>query len=392
MSFQKKTVRDVEVTGKRVFVRCDFNVPLEEGKITDDRRIRSALPTIRYLLESGASVIAASHLGRPKGAPNPKYSLGPVAIRLSELLERPVELLPDCVGNQVESAAAALRPGEIVLLENLRFHPEEEANDPTFAKSLAGLAEVYVNDAFGTAHRAHASTEGIARYLPAVAGFLMEKEIEFLGAMLESPNRPFVAILGGAKVSDKILVIESLLGKVDQLLLGGGMAFTFLKAKGYEIGRSLLDGANLEFAKGVIQRAGDRLVLPTDVVVAPEIAAEAPATVVSADSIPPDQFGLDIGPESARAFADLASDAATVLWNGPMGVFELEPFAEGTRSVAKGMASCKGVTIVGGGDSAAAIEAFGYADKVSHVSTGGGASLEFLEGKELPGVAVLLDR
>lgn len=392
MSFQKKTVRDVDVTGKRVFVRCDFNVPLEGEVITDDRRIRSALPTLRFLLEGGASVVAASHLGRPKGAPSPKYSLTPVAKRLSELLERPVKLLPDCVGNLVEDVAAALRPGEIVLLENLRFHAEEEENDPAFAKSLASLADLYVNDAFGTAHRAHASTEGIARYLPAVAGFLMEKEIEFLGAALENPQRPFVAILGGAKVSDKILVIESLLGKVDRLLIGGGMAFTFLKARSHEIGRSLLDEANLEFAKGVLERAGDILILPTDVVVAPEITAEAHATIVSADSIPHDQFGLDIGPESARTFSNCAAEAATVLWNGPMGVFELEPFAEGTRAVAKGLAMCQGVSIVGGGDSAAAIEAFGYAEKVSHVSTGGGASLEFLEGKELPGVAALLDR
>ncbi len=390
MALQKKTVRDIDVQGKKVLVRCDFNVPLENGVIQDDKRIREALPTIRYLLQHGAGVVLASHLGRPKGV-TAEFSLAPIASYLSQALEMDVPLLPDCVGPEIERVCAALKPGGVVLLENLRFHPEEEANDLAFAQELAKLADLYVNDAFGTAHRAHASTEGVAHLLPAVAGLLMEKEINFLGAALEQPKRPFVAILGGAKVKDKIAVIESLLPKVDQLLIGGGMAFTFLKAKGMEIGCSLLDESNIETAQRLMAESMDRMKLPIDVVVAKELTATASTHIVSADAIPPDMIGADIGPKTAEMFGRSIECAGTVLWNGPMGVFEMKPFADGTRSVAESMAKCKGTTIVGGGDSAAAIEEFGLADKVSHVSTGGGASLEFLEGKELPGIAALQD-
>jgi phosphoglycerate kinase len=390
MALQKKTVRDLDAAGKRVLVRCDFNVPLERGTIADDRRIVEALPTIRHLLGQGAKVILASHLGRPKGGPSPEFSLRPVADRLKELLGQDVGLLPDCVGPEVEQAVQALGPGQAVLLENVRFHAEEEANDPAFAERLAGLAEAFVNDAFGTAHRAHASTEGVARHLPAFAGFLIEKEIEFLGRALDEPKRPFVAILGGAKVKDKIAVIESLLPKVDKLLIGGGMAFTFLKAQGHEIGKSLLDEGHIEFAKGLV--GNGKVLLPTDVVIADELQEDAEARTVAADAIPPDAIGADIGPETSRAFADEIASAGTVVWNGPMGVFEMEPFAAGTRAVAEAMAASGATTIVGGGDSAAAVEEFGLAEKMSHVSTGGGASLEFLEGKELPGIAALQDR
>lgn len=390
MGLSKQTVRDVDVSGKRVLVRCDFNVPLDGDTITDDRRITEALPTIRLLLDRGASVVLASHLGRPKGV-SPEFSLQPVSRRLGELLGRNVPLLPDSVGAEVEQRVRGMKPGEVVLLENVRFHPEEEANDPAFAAQLASLAEVYVNDAFGTAHRAHASTEGVARYLPGYAGLLIEKEIEFLGKALESPARPFVAILGGAKVKDKIAVIDALLPKVDRLLIGGGMAFTFLKAKGYEIGRSLLDEGSLDYAAGLLRSHADKLLLPTDVVVTSELSDSASAQVVTADAIPADLIGADIGPRSAEAFAEVVLGAGTVVWNGPMGVFEMKPFEAGTKAVAQALAGCAGVTIVGGGDSAAAIEQFGLADRVSHVSTGGGASLEFLEGKELPGIAALRD-
>lgn len=391
MAFQKKTVRDADLNGKRVFVRCDFNVPLDGTRITDDRRIVEALPTLRYVLDQGGSLVVASHLGRPKGGPDPKYSLAPVAARLTELLGKPVTLLSDCVGPIVESACAALKPGEIVLLENVRFHAEEEGNDPAFAAALAKLADLYVNDAFGTAHRAHASTEGVAHHLPAYAGFLIEKEIEYLGKAVANPQHPFVAVLGGSKVKDKIAVIEQLIGKVDTLILGGGMAFTFLHAQGHAIGKSLLDATNLEFAKEMLAKHGDKILLPTDVVVATELSPEATTAVASVAAIGEDQIGADIGPETTAEFARAIRSAQTVVWNGPMGVFEMTPFAAGTVGVAQALAECGGTTIVGGGDSAAAIEQFGFADRVSHVSTGGGASLEFLEGKTLPGIAALLD-
>lgn len=388
MALSKATVKNVNWQGKRVLVRCDFNVPLEGGSITDDRRIVEALPTIRFLLEGGAAVILCSHLGRPKGV-TPEFTLAPVATRLSELLQRPVSLLGDCVGPEVEARCKALTPGEVVLLENVRYHPEEEKNDPAFAASLASLADSYVNDAFGTAHRAHASTEGVAHILAGVAGFLMEKELDYLGAALDNPKRPFVAILGGAKVKDKIAVIESLLPQVDHLLIGGGMAFTFLKAQGCEIGKSLLDESNLDFAKGL---AGNpKVVLPTDVVAANELSDSASTTIVGIDGIAADQIGADIGPTTIARFREIILGAGTVVWNGPMGVFEMTPFEAGTKGVAQALADSSAVTIVGGGDSAAAIEQFGFSEKVSHVSTGGGASLELLEGKVLPGIAALQD-
>ncbi|MFI5386084.1 MAG: phosphoglycerate kinase [Fimbriimonadales bacterium] len=392
MGLNKKTVEDIDVSGKRVLVRCDFNVPLDGARITDDRRITEALPTIRYLLDHKAAVILCSHLGRPKGGPTPEFSLKPVADRLTQLLGQTVRLLSDCVGPEVEAACCALKPSEAVLLENVRFHKEEEANDPAFARQLADLAEVYVNDAFGTAHRAHASTEGVAHILPGVAGFLIQKELRYLGQALDNPARPYVAIMGGAKVKDKIEVIESLLPRVDRLLLGGGMIFTFYKAQGYEIGKSLLEEGNIEYAARLLKDQSAKLVLPTDVVVATELTDSASTSVVAADSIPGDMIGADIGPTTQKAYADLIKGAKLVVWNGPMGVFELKPFEAGTRAVADAMAESGGTTIVGGGDSAAAVEKFGVADKMSHVSTGGGASLEFLEGKELPGIAALQDK
>lgn len=381
-------LKDLSVKNHRVLVRCDFNVPLENGEITDDRRITEALPTIKYLLDQGASVVLCSHLGRPKGV-TPEFTLAPVAKRLSELLNQNVALLPDCVGPEVEAACNALQPGQVVLLENVRFHPEEEKNDPAFAKSLASLADVYVNDAFGTAHRAHASTAGVADYLPSAAGFLIGKEIEFLGKAVHAPERPFVAIMGGSKVKDKIALIDNLLPKVDKLIIGGGMAYTFLKAQGKEIGKSLLDETSIAYAGQLLRDNPEKILIPSDFVVAPEFSPASPATIVSADQIPADQMGLDIGPETRKAFAAVIETAGTVLWNGPVGVFEMDAFAEGTKSVAQAMSNCKGLTIVGGGDSAAAVEKFGFADSMSHVSTGGGASLEFLEGKELPGIAAL---
>jgi phosphoglycerate kinase len=390
----KKTVRDVDVAGRRVLVRVDFNVPMDDGVVTDDRRIREALPTIRYLLEHGARVILASHLGRPGGAPDPRFRLAPVGERLSALLGQPVPVLPDCVGPAVAAAVAALQPGQAVLLENLRFHPGEEANDPAFAAQLAALADLYVNDAFGTAHRAHASTVGVAALLPAVAGFLVEKELRHLGQALEQPVRPFVAILGGKKVSDKIAVIRHLLTRADSLLIGGGMAYTFLRARGYEIGASLCEPDRLALAADLLaeaERRGVAVVLPVDVVVAESVRADAPTRVVPASAIPPGWAGVDIGPETAAHFAGVIAQAGTVLWNGPMGVFEIPAFAAGTRAVAEAMARGTAVTIVGGGDTAAAVDALGLADRMTHVSTGGGASLEFLEGRELPGIAVLQD-
>jgi phosphoglycerate kinase len=394
----KKTVRDVDVAGKRVLVRVDFNVPMDEqtGRITDDTRIEAAVPTIRYLVEHGAKTMLVTHLGRPKGVTE-KLRLGPVAVRLQELLGRPVRKLDDAVGPAVRAAVEQMAPGDVVLLENVRFHPEEEKNDPEFARQLAALADVYVNDAFGTAHRAHASTEGVARLLPAVAGFLMEKEIDALGSALTAPRRPFVAILGGAKVGDKIGVIENLLDKVDALLIGGGMAFTFLKAQGHEIGKSLLDPEHLDVARDTLAKAqacGVRLELPVDVVVAPDFRPDAPSRVVPASAIPSDRIGMDIGPATIERFSEVLRDAGTVIWNGPMGVFEMPAFAQGTRRLAEILAAVTatgGTTIIGGGDSAAAVEQAGLADKMTHISTGGGASLEFLEGKELPGVAALAD-
>lgn len=391
----KKTIEDVEVGGKRVLCRVDFNVPLQDGEITDDRRIRAAIPTISYLVDRGAKVILCSHLGRPKGEAVDSLRLNPVAARLAELMDRPVTKVDDCIGDDVKTAVSKLADGDILLLENLRFHKQEEKNDPDFAKQLASVADLYVNDAFGAAHRAHASTEGVTKYLPAVSGYLMKKELDYLGAAVSNPQRPFVAILGGAKVADKIPVIQNLLTKVDTLIIGGGMAYTFFKAKGFEIGKSLLDADGLELAKQAMSDAGSRgvkLLLPTDVVVAAEFNNDSPSRVVPVDQIPADMMGLDIGPDTRKSFAEAIASAKTVVWNGPMGVFEMPNFAHGTLAVAEAMASSGATTIVGGGDSAAAVEQMGYADKMSHVSTGGGASLEFLEGRELPGVAALADR
>jgi len=384
------TVRDIDVKGKRAFVRVDFNVPLENGRITDDTRIRAALPTIQYLVDNGAIAVLASHLGRPKGKRNEEFSLAPVAERLRQLLDRPVEFASDCIGEAVERLVAAQKPGSIVLLENLRFYSEEEKNDPGFAQQLAKLGDIYVNDAFGTAHRAHASTRGVADYLPVkVAGFLMQKEVDIMGKALSNPDRPFVAIIGGAKVSDKIMVIENLLKMVDKLIIGGGMANTFLAAQGYATGKSLVEADRLEVARELMAKGQGKIVLPTDVVVATEFKADAEHKVVAVNAIPADWMALDIGPASAKAFAEIVKGAMTVVWNGPMGVFEMPAFARGTMAVAQAMADSAGCTIVGGGDSVAAVEAAGLAEKMTHVSTGGGASLEFLEGRELPGVACL---
>jgi len=375
-------------------VRVDFNVPMEDGRITDDRRIRESLPTIRYLLEQRARVVLASHLGRPKGRVDPAFSLQPVGQRLETLLGRAVRLLPDCVGPAVEAAVRAMQPGDLVLLENLRFHAEEEANEPVFAAGLARLADLYVNDAFGAAHRAHASTAGVAAHLPAVAGFLMEKELRHLGQALEAPIRPFVAILGGKKVSDKIGVIRHLLTLADVLLIGGGMAYTFLRAEGYEIGASLCETENLPLASELLTAAamqGVTLHLPVDVVVAEKVAVGAAHRVVDVSAIPAGWAGVDIGPKTGVLFASVIAGAGTALWNGPMGIFETPAFAGGTRAVAEAMARSEGVTVVGGGDTSAAVVELGLADRMTHLSTGGGASLEFLEGRELPGIAVLQD-
>ncbi len=393
--YRKKTVRDIDPRGKRVLVRCDFNVPLDGAAITDEKRIVEALPTIRYLKEAGARVILCSHLGRPKGKADPKYSLAPVAARLGELLGCPVPLAADVTGESARSLADSLRDGEVMLLENVRFDPREEKNDPAFARELASLAELYVNDAFGTAHRAHASTAGVADYLPAVCGFLIEKELSFLGGALEEPARPFAAILGGAKVSDKIGVIRSLLAKVDSLLIGGGMAYTFIKAQGGQIGGSLCEEDKLDLARELLAEAeekGVRLLLPVDTVIADAFREDAATRVVPAGQIPDGWQGLDIGPETRALFAAEVKQAATVVWNGPMGVFEMKPFAAGTEAVAEAMAESGAVTIIGGGDSAAAAAQMGVADRIRHISTGGGASLEFLEGKVLPGIACLEDK
>ena len=389
----KKTVRDVDVRGKRVLVRVDFNVPLADGAVTDDTRIREALPTIRYLLEQGATVILASHLGRPKNRMVDSLRMDPVARHLSRLLDYPVTKLDDCVGPEVEAAIRAARPGDLFLLENTRFYAEEEANDPAFAAQLASLADLYVNDAFGSAHRAHASTEGVAHYLPAVAGFLMEKELTYLGHALTSPQRPFVAILGGAKISDKIGVITNLLNRADSLLIGGGMANTFLKAEGYQVADSLVEDASLAMARSLKKQAGERLVLPVDVVIADRFEADAFSQVVAVGNVPSGWRILDIGPRTLELFQERLTGARTVVWNGPMGVFEFPKFAQGTEAVARMLAVLpEATTIIGGGDSVAAVQRAGLADKMSHISTGGGASLEFLEGKTLPGVAALLDK
>lgn len=394
----KKTIRDVDVAEKRVIVRCDFNVPQDEnGVITDDTRITSALPTINYLVENRAKIILMSHLGRPKDGPDMKYSLFPVAKRLSELLNKQVIFIsaPEVVNEEVKGAAAALKAGEIMLLENVRFRKEETKNEMGFSKELAGLAEIYVDDAFGSAHRAHCSTTGITAFLPAVSGFLMEKEVRFLGDALESPKRPFLAIMGGAKVSDKIPVIENLLNKVDSLIIGGGMAYTFLAAQGYEVGTSLLEAGMEDMALSLIKKAivkGVNLILPVDFLAAKEFKNDSPYISCKADAIPADRMGLDIGEASIKLFCEEIKKAGTIVWNGPMGVFEMPNFAAGTRAVAEALAASHGVTIIGGGDSAAAVQQFGLAEKMTHISTGGGASLEYLEGKILPGVAVLLDK
>ncbi|MDY4517174.1 MAG: phosphoglycerate kinase [Candidatus Spyradocola sp.] len=392
----KKTIEDIEVSGKKVLVRCDFNVPLDGDKITDETRIVAALPTIQYLLDHNAAVILTSHLGRPKGEFNMKYSLAPVAARLSEKLGKPVVLAKDVIGEDAKKCVSEMKPGDVVLLENVRFHKEEEKNDPEFAKALASFAEIYVNDAFGTAHRAHASTEGVTHYLPAVAGYLIGKELDFLGNAVENPKRPFVAILGGAKVKDKIGVITNLLEKVDTLIIGGGMAYTFQKALGYEIGKSLLDEERIELAKEMMQKAKDKgvkLLLPVDNVCGSDFNNDCDRITVDAEAgIPADYEGMDIGPKSIKLFSEAIKEAKTVVWNGPMGVFEMPNFAVGTLAVATAMAESDAITIIGGGDSAAAVTQMGLADKMSHISTGGGASLEFLEGKELPGVAALNDK
>jgi phosphoglycerate kinase len=388
----KKTIRDVEVEAKRALVRVDFNVPLAEGKVSDDTRIRAALPTIHYLLEHGAEVILMSHLGRPKGKVVDDLRLNPVADRLAELLGKPVRKLDDCVGPEVEVAVAEMQPGDVILLENTRFHPEEESNDPAFARKLASLADIFVNDAFGAAHRAHASTVGVAEYLPSVAGFLMEKEITFLGQALTAPEHPFVAILGGAKISDKIGVMDNLLTKVDGLLIGGGMANTFLKAQGHEIGQSLVEDESLDVASETLERAGERLALPVDVVVADRFDAEADSKVVPVGQVPQDWRILDIGPETVELFKRKLAGAKTVVWNGPMGVFEFPRFAAGTEAIARILAESGATTIIGGGESVAAVEQAGLAEKMTHISTGGGASLEFLEGKPLPGIVALEDK
>ena len=393
----KKTVEDLDVGGKRVLVRCDFNVPQDEkGAITDDRRIREALKTIRYLMEHDARVILCSHLGRPKGEVNPKYSLKPIAIRLSELLGVEVKMAEDVVGPSAIKLAENLKDREVMLIENVRYDAREEKNDPEFSKELASLADLYVNDAFGTAHRAHSSTAGVADYLPSAVGYLIKKEIDIMGKALENPERPFVAILGGKKVSDKISVIENLIDKVDSLIIGGGMSYTFFKAQGKEIGTSICEDDKIELAKGLLAKAeekGVRLVLPVDNVVIQEFSNDAPSQVVNSDEIPKGWQGVDVGPKTLELYAEVLKDAKTVVWNGPVGVFEFDNFAVGTNKVAEILASLEGATtIIGGGDSAAAIEKGGFANKMTHISTGGGASLEFLEGKVLPGIDCISEK
>ena len=388
-----KTVKDIDLKNKRVLIRVDFNVPLKEGTITDDTRIKAALPTLKYILEQeGASLILMTHLGRPKGEKEPAYSLAPVAVRLGELLEKKVIMAPDCIGDEVEKLASGLKGGDVMMLENVRFYEGETKNDPDFAASLAKLGDVYVNDAFGTAHRAHASTEGVAHHLEAAAGFLIEKEVKFFAPLLENPARPFVAIIGGAKVSTKIAVLESLLPKCTTLVIGGGMAYTFLKAQGHEIGKSLLEEDFLDTARSLLKKAkeaGVELVLPLDHVVASEFSDSAKAEQVDGADVPAGKIGMDVGPKTLEKIRDAVAAAKNVVWNGPLGVFEFDAFAKGTLEVAGYVAECSGTTVVGGGDSVAAVNKFNFADRIDHVSTGGGASLEFLEGKALPGIVAL---
>ncbi len=390
--FNKKTVRDIDVTGKKVLMRVDFNVPVKDGKVGDDTRIRAALPTIEYLLQKGSALILCSHLGRPKGGPDPKYSLKPVAEYLGGLLGKPVKFAEDCVGSAAEEAASGLKPGEVLVLENTRFHAGEEKNDLELAKQMASLAQIFVNDAFGTAHRAHSSTEGVARFLPAVAGFLLEKEIQYLGQAVANPKRPFVAILGGAKISDKIGVIKNLLSKADAILIGGGMANTFLKAKGLEMADSLVEADAIETAVSLLAEAGNKIHLPVDLALADKFEAEAQKKIVPVGNVEPGWRVLDIGPATVAEFSKVIAGAATVVWNGPMGVFEFPAFAEGTYGIARAVAASGAVSIIGGGESVAAIQQSGLADKITHISTGGGASLEMLEGLVLPGVAALQDK
>jgi len=389
----KKTVRDIDLHGKKVLIRVDFNVPMQGGVVTDDKRIKAALPTIQYVLDQGAALILMSHLGRPKGTGfDPEFSLKPAAEALSKLLGRPVQMAPDCVGPEVEAMAKALKPGDVLMLENTRFHKEEEKNDLEFAKKLASLGDVYVNDAFGSAHRAHASTEGVTHYLPAVSGFLMQQELEFLGRATQNPEHPYVAILGGAKISDKIGVIENLLTKCDRLLIGGGMANTFLAAKGYNMQDSLVEPDAIATAKDILSKSGDRLLLPDDAVIADKFDAEAQSQVVEADKVPAGWRIMDIGPKTIAEYSAAIKGARLVVWNGPIGVFEMPKFAEGTFAIAHAVADSGAISIIGGGDSASAVKKAGVAKKMTHVSTGGGASLEFLEGKPLPGVVALNDK
>jgi phosphoglycerate kinase len=392
MMFNKKSVVDIDVKNKHVLVRVDYNVPIKDGKVGDDTRIRAAMPTLDYLLQHGAAVILCSHLGRPKGGPDPKFSLKPVADYLGQLMGKPVAFAPDCIGPVAEAAAKALKPGEVLLLENTRFHPEEEKNDLEMARKLASLADIYVNDAFGSAHRAHSSTEGVARFLPAVAGFLMEKEIQYLGQAIADPKRPFITILGGAKISDKIGVIRNLLTKADAILIGGGMANTFFKAQGYPVGDSLVEDEALDTARELLKDATTRMRLPVDVVIADKFEADAQSKVIPMGPVPDGWRILDIGPQTVAAYAKVIKNAGTVVWNGPMGVFEFPRFAEGTFGVAHAVADSHAVSIIGGGDSVAAIQQSGLVDKITHISTGGGASLEMLEGLDLPGVAALQDK
>jgi phosphoglycerate kinase len=389
----KKTVRDVNLRGKRVLMRVDFNVPMADGAVTDDKRIKAALPTIQYVLDQGAALILMSHLGRPKGTGfDPEFTLRPAAEALGKLLGKPVAMAPDCIGPEVEKMAAALQPGDVLMLENTRFHKGEEKNDLELAKKMAALGDVYVNDAFGSAHRAHSSTEGVARFLPAVSGFLMEQELEYLGRATDNPAHPYVAILGGAKISDKIAVVENLLAKCDTLIIGGGMANTFLAAQGCNMQDSLVEAGSIETARAILAKAGGKLLLPLDAVIADKFDAEANTQVVDVDKIPAGWRMLDIGPQSIAAFGAVLRAARLVVWNGPMGVFEMPKFAEGTFAIAKLLAESGATTVIGGGDSASAVKKAGVAKKMTHVSTGGGASLEFLEGKALPGVAALNDR
>ena len=388
----KKTVKDIDLKNKRVLMRVDFNVPMADGKVTDDKRIKAALPTIQYVLDQGASLMLMSHLGRPKGGPDPEFSLLAASQVLSGLLGRPVKMAPDCIGPEVDALAKALQPGDVLMLENTRFHAGEEKNDLELAKQMAALGEVYVNDAFGSAHRAHSSTEGIARFLPAVSGFLMEQELEYLGRAVANPEHPYIAILGGAKISDKILVVETLLSKCDRLIIGGGMANTFLAAQGLNMQDSLVEAASVETAKSILAKAGDKILLPVDAVIADKFEAEAQSQIVDADKIPAGWRMMDVGPKTLESYKRALDGARLVVWNGPVGVFEMPKFSEGTFALAKLLAASGATTVIGGGDSASAVKKAGVAKQMTHVSTGGGASLEFLEGKELPGVAALLDR